>query len=1010
MKNNLEYRGVLRLCLIFLFSFFPPPYLAHFPHGHGFEVSTILLNQQQQISGTVTDPYGPMPGVHVLIKGTNKGTFTDQDGQYSLLVGNTDTLVFSYLGYHNRELPVLGRTTLDVEMQSVVTELQEVEINAGYYTVKERERTGSISRVTAEEIALQPIVSPLEALQGRMAGVEVVQQSGVTGLASSIQIRGQNSLRNSRTDNGNLPLFIVDGVPVNSKPLRSSGALTGLPGMDPLSSLNLSNIESIEVLKDADATAIYGSRGANGVVLITTKRGYKNDGKLRFEAKLYSGISSIPNRVKLLNTEQYIGMRKNAFLNDGVEPTERNAPDLLWDQQRYTDWQDVFFGGTSEVTDTNLSISSGNETTTFLLGGSYHTEGTVFPGDFGYNKITANFSLNHSSKNQKFHLNLSTNYGIDNNRLFNSVNLINYALSLPPNGPSIYKGDGTLNWEDWTWGNPFSEIYKPQEIINNSLLSNMGVSYEFVRGLKIKANFGYSNLDNKEVIKTPKLAYNPLTWDRVNSSSTHSFVQRRSWIIEPQLEYGGSFGKFDVNTLAGLTFQSSQNDLLLSVGNGYSDESLIGNLAAADETRTNVNENIEYNYNAIFGRLGLNWDNTYFINLTGRRDGSSRFGPNKRFSNFGAIGAAWIFSEETFIKKHFPILSFGKLRGSYGTTGSDGIPDYGYLDTYQPTPGPGGLYPTQLTNPDYSWETNRKLETALQLGFIKDRINLGIGWFENLSSNQLVGYPLPATTGFTSVQANLPATVRNTGWEIEVSTINLNAKNFSWQTFLNFTFPETELSEFRDIEQTSYRNRYKVGHPLNIALLYQYDGIDPETGLYKVKDINNDGKYNFDDRTVVKNMGRDYYGGLSNNIRYKALSLQFLFQYVHQNNFSYMTTLTAPGTYGNKSVDILDDRIGSEGVGDIQKLSQLTTANQAYSNAIKSDLAISDASFLRLKTVSLSYQLPSSLLSKYEIQKCSVFVHAQNLFTITNYNGLDPQVGQVVPPLSTITCGVQLNL
>src|SRR5690606_28173783 len=208
-----------------------------------------------------------------------------------------------------------------------------------------------------------------------------------TGLASNIQVRGQNSLRNSRTDNGNLPLFIVDGVPVNSKPLRSSGALTDLPGIDPLSSLNLSNIESIEVLKDADATAIYGSRGANGVVLITTKRGYKNDGKLRFEAKLYSGISTVSNRVKLLNTEQYIAMRKNAFVNDGVEPTERNAPDLLWDQQRYTDWQDVFFGGTSKVTDTNLAISSGNETTTFLLGGSYHTEGTVFPGDFGYKKI-----------------------------------------------------------------------------------------------------------------------------------------------------------------------------------------------------------------------------------------------------------------------------------------------------------------------------------------------------------------------------------------------------------------------------------------------------------------------------------------------------------------------------------------------------------------------------------------------------------------------------------------------
>ena len=951
-----------------------------------------------------------MPGVHVLIKGTDTGTFTGEDGEFSLTVGPTYTLIFSYLGYHTLEMAVLGKTTLDVELKPETTQLQEVEVNAGYYTVKERERTGSISRVTAEEIELQPIVSPLEALQGRMAGVEVVQRSGVTGLASIIQIRGQNSLRDSRTDNGNLPLFIVDGVPVNSKPIRSSGALTDFPGIDPLSSLNLSNIESIEVLKDADATSIYGSRGANGVVLITTKRGYKNDGKLRFETKLYSGISTVSNRVKLLNTEQYIAMRKKAFVNDEVEPNERNAPDLLWDRKRYTDWQDVFFGGTAEVTDTNLTISSGNETTTFLLGGSYHKQGTVFPGDFGYNKITSNFSLNHSSMDQKFHINLSTNYGIDDNRLFNSVNLINYALSLPPNGPAIYQGDGRLNWEDWTWGNPFSELYKPQEIKINSLLSNMGVSYEFMRGLKLKANLGYSNLDNKEVIKTPKLAYNPLIWDRLNSSSIHSFVQRQSWIIEPQIQYEQSFGKFDLKTLVGLTFQSSQNDLLLSVGTGYSDESLIGNLAAADDVRINVNENIEYKYNAIFGRLGLNWDNIYFINLTGRRDGSSRFGPNKRFSDFGAIGAAWIFSEETFIKEHFPNLSFGKLRGSYGSTGSDGIPDYGYLDTYQPTPGPGGLYPTQLTNPNYSWEANRKLETALQLGLVKDRINLGIGWYENLSSNQLVGYPLPAITGFTSVQANLPATVRNTGWEIEVSTTNLNSKNFSWQTFLNFTFPKTELMEFKNLEQTSYRNRYRVGYPLNIALLYQYDGIDSETGLYKVKDINNDGKYDFDDRTIIKNMGRKYYGGMSNNIRYKGLSLQFLMEYVQQNNFSYLTTLTAPGTYGNKAVDILDAWTGREDISDIQKLSQLTAANRAYSNAIKSDFVINDASFLRLKTLSLSYHLPSSLLSRYEIQECSLFVHVQNLFTITSYKGLDPQMGQVMPPLSTVTCGIQINL
>ncbi|MDX1766494.1 MAG: TonB-dependent receptor plug domain-containing protein, partial [Arenibacter troitsensis] len=292
MKNNLEYRGVIRLCLLYICFLVPPPYFAHFPHGHCFNSFSNLDTQQQyQISGTVTDSYGPMPGVHVLIKGSNTGTFTDANGEYSLLVNNKDTLVFSYLGYHSRELPVLGRTTLDVDMQSEVTELQEVEVNAGYYTVKEKERTGSISRVAAKEIELQPIVSPIEALQGRMAGVEVVQSNGVPGTAPRIRIRGQNSLRNGSEDNGNLPLYIVDGVPINAAPIHSYSGLTNSTGLDPLNTLNLANIESIEVLKDADATAIYGSRGANGVILISTKTGRGSEGKTQVDVRLYSGLS-----------------------------------------------------------------------------------------------------------------------------------------------------------------------------------------------------------------------------------------------------------------------------------------------------------------------------------------------------------------------------------------------------------------------------------------------------------------------------------------------------------------------------------------------------------------------------------------------------------------------------------------------------------------------------------------------------------------------------------------------
>lgn len=1010
MKNNLEYRGFIRLCLLYFCFLVPPPYFAHFPHGHCFNSFSNLDTQQQyQISGIVTDSYGPMPGVHVLIKGTNTGTFTDPNGEYSLLINNTDILIFSYLGYHTRELPVLGRTNLDVEMQSEVTELQEVEVNAGYYTVKEKERTGSISRVTAKEIELQPIVSPLEALQGRMAGVEVVQ-SAIPGTATSIRIRGQNSLRNALDDNGNLPLYIIDGLPINSSPIYSFSGLTSLTGLDPLNTLNLSNIESIEILKDADATSIYGSRGANGVILITTKRGRNYEKRTDMEVRLYSGIGKVSNKMDLLNTEQYLALRKEAFDNDGVTPTQVNARDLLlWNQDRYTDWQKELFGGTAVVTNLNLAVSGSTENTSFRLGGSYHNAGNVFPGDFDYDKLTVGLNLDHRSKNDKFRMNLSFNYGIDNNDLFNSTNYVDLALSLSPNAPALYTQDGQLNWENSTWTNPLATLNNSSRAKANNLVSNLGLSYELTSGLLLKANMGYTSLESEEKVKTPIRSYDPALWDRISHRSLHSFTKRKSWILEPQLVHNLGVGKAKLDALVGLTFQQSNNNDLRIIGTGYADEQFIGNLAAADRVTVTSHQNPTYKYNALFARIGFNWNAKYFINLTGRRDGSSRFGADKRFANFGAIGGAWIFSEENFIKNNLPFLSFGKFRGSYGVTGSDQIGDYGYLDTYEATPGPGGLYPTGLSNPDYSWESNRKLEATVELGLFRDRVNLGTSWYRNRSSNQLVGYPLPATTGFSLVQANLPATVQNTGWEFELSSLIVRSDHFNWRTSLNLTIPDNKLLDFPDLEQTSYRNLYRVGKPLNIALLYQYDGIDAETGFQRVLDVNQDGRYDYDDRIIVTNLGREYFGGINNEITIKNFSLTFLWEFVKQDG--YLPGSSAPGRFGNSPKDYSKVQNGSIENSDRPIASQSITAFRAYANAQNSNFGIGDASFIRLKTLALSYDLPKALFHKNAARACKIFLHAQNLFTITDYKGLDPQFpgAKVLPAIRNLSCGVQFN-
>ncbi|WP_335965125.1 SusC/RagA family TonB-linked outer membrane protein [Galbibacter sp. PAP.153] len=970
-----------------------------------------LATYQHRIKGTVTDSGGiPIQGVNVGIKGSSSGTFSDEKGTFYLEAAPSDVLILSYIGFKKLEVAVGSSKELSLVLEEDVMDLGAVTVNAGYYTVSEKERTGNIAKVTSKEIELQPIVSPLQSLEGRMAGVEVEQGSGINGLAPTIRIRGQNSLRNSRSNNGNYPLYIVDGIPISSTPISSIGSMTSGSGIDPLSTLNLKNIESIEVLKDADATAIYGSRGANGVVLITTKRGNRNQDETIFSVDFYSGISNVSNKVSLLNTQEYIAVKKRAFENDGVEPTESNAPYLfLYDQNRYTDWQDVLLGKTATTSNINMSVSGGNENTSYLVGGSYLKQGSVFPGDFDYNKITLNFNLNHLSSNGKFRLDFSANYGIDDNRIFMGGDFINKALRTPPNSPAIYNDDGSLNWEDWITDNPLAELNRPQDIETYNLFANLSMSYEIINGLRLKVNSGFSKLDSNELIRTFKDYFNPDIWYRVNLYSLKGNTSRQSWIVEPQLTYNKKIGGLYLDGLVGSTFQKSNSHYFAIQGSGYINESLMKNIEAADQVSVLNDDNLEYRYAAIFGRIGINWKKKYFFNITGRRDGSSRFGPRNRFSNFWALGGAWIFSEENIFKQHLPFISFGKFRGSYGTTGNDQIPDYGFMDTYEPTVGAGGLYPTQLFNADYSWEVNKKLEVALQLGFLKDHLNLEVSWYRNRSSNQLVGYPLSATTGFASVQANLPATVQNTGLEIQFTSTNVQNKNFSWKTSLNATFPDNKLLRFDTIEESSYANNYRVGEPLNISLLYAYDGIDPETGFYNVLDANEDGRYDNDDRVVIKNMGRKYYGGVSNQIAYKGLSFQFLFEYVKQSNTNFLLR-TAPMGINNLPKEYLSSW---EQPGDVepQKLSESIDAIYGHVYAGSSSLNVTDASFLRLKNVSLSYRFPQELYKKLGIESGMIYINAQNLLTITDYLGPDPQGGaSVVPPLRTITCGIQVNL
>lgn len=976
--------------------------------------TTALAQDKKQITGTVSDDTGPLPGASILIKNTASGTTSDFEGNYTITAKPSDTLVFSFLGFQPQEIPVTNKSTISVTMISDETSLDEVVINAGYYKVSEREKTGSISRVSAQEIERQPVSNPLAALQGRMAGVNIVQNTGVPGGGFSVRIRGRNSIR----ADGSEPLYIVDGVPYHSQSLGNSRVSTilGSVPQSPLNGINPDDIESVEVLKDADATAIYGSRGANGVILITTKKG--KGGKTTFDVGSSTGMGRIKHRTELLNTQQYLRMRREAFANDGISEYPSFDYDIngTWDQNRYTDWQEELLGGTANYNNAHAAVQGGNELTRFLVKGSYGEQSTVLPGDYKYKKSSVLLNLNHSTADDKFSIQISGNYVVDKNNL-PATNLVREALTLPPNAPALYNENGDLNWENNTFDNPLAALNAKYKSNANYLRSNTVLSYHPFKGLGLKANLGYFTTSLEETRTAPHTIYKPsFGLDSSYSILTINNGDLSSWIIEPQASYTLDLRKGVLDILVGTTLQNDSASQLFQSAKDFPNNTVIYNAAAAAIHTIESDTEEMYRYRALFGRINLNWEEKYIVNLTARRDGSSRFGAENRFANFGAVGAAYIFSEEPFMAKVFPFINFGKLRASYGTTGNDQIGNYGYLNTYTTNglsyQGTQTLSPVQLYNPNFGWETNRKLEAAIELAILNNRIMLSTSYYRNRSSSQLVGIPLPGTTGFTSIQSNLDATVQNTGLEFELNTLNLKTDSFTWNSAINLTIPKNKLLSFPHLENSTYANQYVVGQPLDIHLLYQSTGVDPQTGIYTFLDVDGDGIIsNPNDRKTIRNVGTKFYGGLSNSITYKMFQLDFHIQFVKQEARNYLSDTPFPGIMRNQPTAILDQWQNPGDDASIQLFSAgyNNEAYLAYINSYNATGAVGDASFVRLKNVALSYNLPTQ---RPKDMDCRIFLTGQNLFTLTKYLGPDPETLSIgnLPPLSVLTLGVEFKI
>jgi TonB-linked SusC/RagA family outer membrane protein len=985
--------------------------------------------QDIRLTCMVNDEAGnPLPGVTVRIKGDKSfSTASDQNGHFSVLVpeGKNMVLILSYIGYVTREITVNDQTTsLKIALTPETGSLNEIQV-IGYGTTTRKLNTGSVASITAKEIEKQPVGNPLAALSGRMSGVLIAQNNGVPGGAIQVQIRNQSSL-----NAGSIPLYVIDGVPFTnfngSQPptdnLNGFGTSAANGGISPFGMINPSDIERIDVLKDADATAIYGSRGANGVVLITTKKG--KSGATKIGVNFNTGYTEIGRLIPMMDLQEYLTMRREAFKNDGVTPTTANAPDLtLWDQNNGTDWQKLLIGNKGHITDAQVSLNGGSEQTRFFFNSAYRRESTVFLGDFKDRRFSSRLNLDHSAFEKKLNIAFSVSYTNDNTSIPTSD--ISSLYNLPPNYP-LYDANGKYYWLAGSGlSNPLALLGKKYKGVTSSLIANSNISYKIIDGLTAKVNLGYTNTLLDQNSPNPASLQNPA--NNPTSSSVFTNTKAQNWIVEPTIDYTKTIGQGKLTAVLGGSLQQNTNNALFITGNNYGNEDLLGSLVGAGNTVVTYNTLLTYKYNAIFGKLNYDWQEKYLLNATFRRDGSSRFGTNNKFGTFGAIGAGWVFSKEDFVKNSLPFLSFGKLRGSYGTTGNDQIPNFIYLNLYTPVAAYQNGSATNivtLPNQNIQWETTKKLEFAIDLGFLQDRISFTANYFRNRSTDQISNAGIATQSGYNSYTENLPALIQNRGYELELNTTNVNSKDFSWKTNVNFTFIQNKLLEFPGIEQTFYANTYVVGQPLNLVRLYHYTGVNPANGQATFEDRDGNGSITINDRYIA-DLGTPFFGGFNNSFSYKNFELGVFFQFNHRFGVTRILN-TRPGALVNQNTFWLDRWMPGSTEGNIPGASAVAGSPiyTSYNNYTSSDAAYGDASYLKLRSVNLSYTLPSSFARKIKMSNCSIYVQGQNLYTWaknkyildteTTVQGGPPGLGtgtisQVIPPLRTIVFGINCS-
>lgn len=976
------------------------------------------------INGIVRDNSGnAIPGATIHIKNSSKGTTTDNLGKFNLPdIPQGSKIIISSIGYQTKELTA-STHTINAELNPFVNNLNETQVIA-YGSTTKKNNTGNVTTIKASEIQGLPVSNPLISLQGRVSGLDLRPANGLPGAGISMRIQGNNSLTN-----GNDPLIIIDGIPYPSQYPKNTQYITGimgdnggLPGQygSPLSFLNTNDIESISVLKGADATSIYGSRAANGAILITTKKG--KVGKISVTLDIQSGIKRVGRKLNLMSGAEYLSMRREAIKNDGSTPGLSDY-DLngTWDTTISHDWQKELFGHTAQNSQTSLSVSGGSENVQYRLAGTYLSEGSVFPENFNkpYSKQgTGTFSIVSTSLNKRLYINFNTSYTY-NRQLVSPSDFVSMALNLAPVAPNISDINGNINWSPnasgiETWRNPIASNLTPYKTEGKTLVSNMNVSYELLPNLKIASNFGYNSLDFSEKMPTPNSSMSPLF--KLLSFPNMLLLQQRSnstWNIEPQLNYTKQLKDHNIELLVGTTITNIKSTSFGFRAQKFSSDLLIEDIASAAEITGASSDDVLYKYNAVFGRIFYSYKQKYLLQLTGRRDGSSRFGDNNRFHSFGSIGGAWIFSDEPGVQERLPFLSYGKIRSSYGTSGNDQIGDYNYLTLYRTVgsnrayQGLPGVIPYNLPNPNLQWEEVKKWELGLEVGLLQNRILLNTNYSINSSSNQLIAYSLPSTTGFNSIFKNQIAKIRNSAFELSLSTVNVKTNNLTWSTSIVLTLPKSKLIEFPNLDQSSYYFKYTIGQSPNIVKVYKSAGVNDTTGKFQFYDTKGNITINPDDVTTSISLDPKFYGSISNNFNFKNFNLTIYFTY-DKRNIAIAYPQGQPGRFNYNAPKYMLDRWQKPGDNSTyQRYSaDYSISSQYNAYTIGSDKAYENTFYLRCSNISLSWELPNSWKNTLKMDQGSIYLQIANPFVISNEKYmLDPQYANQLPLLKTYNLG-----